>query len=170
MLTFPRARNRTARSAPFAAAIALALLVSGCSPSQAAAPSAPASAPQGGSGAQSGSDHAFVEWQLKLAACVREQGVDFPDPTSAAGQDVSLPADMDAFLAASEACRAQIGPPPATHGRSPEQILEWDLALAACLRENGIPVDDPKIGESVRIPDGAPGTVLEQCFTEVGAS
>lgn len=170
MPTLTRARNRTCRSAPFAAAIALAFVVSGCSPSEPAAPSTPASAAQGGSGAQGGSDHAFVEWQLKLAACVREHGVDFPDPTSAAGQDFSLPDDMDAFLAASEACQAEIGPPPATHGRSPEQILERDLAFAACLRENGILVDDPKLGESVRIPDGAPGTVVEQCFTEVGAS
>ena len=98
---------------------------------------------------------------LAFTECMREHGVDMPDPQLGEGGgvvfevpaggddgDVVGPDDED-FREADEACRhllegAGIGP--GTGGELPEEIQEAMLAFAECMREQGIDMPDPGAG------------------------
>ncbi|MEU4362423.1 hypothetical protein [Promicromonospora sp. NPDC023987] len=125
----------------------------------------------GGTGSDT-SSQSFDDYQLAFASCMRDQGVDMPDPNS----DGSIEAQAgDGFMEAAEACQAELGEPPAAPGAGPqkseeEQRAEW-LKIAACFRDNGHDVPDPGPGESITIPMDAPEAVLEECVPEgIGGS
>lgn len=116
-------------------------------------------------GGQSSSADSFEDYQLAFAECMREHGIDMPDPS---GDGMKVPAvkDMDAFTAASEACQKKLGQPPVAEGgptKSDEEQLAEMVAIAECFREHGVEVPDPKPGEVVSIPMDAPSDVLETC-------
>ncbi len=102
---------------------------------------------------------------LDYTACMREHGVDMPDPQIAGGSFVmefettangepstgSL-GDMfgEEFMAAEEACSSLLGA--MTSGRDPQaeaEIMEAMLAHADCMREQGIDMPDPNFGDGV---------------------
>lgn len=92
----------------------------------------------------------------KFAACMREHGVDLPDPEPGAPVRIGGPgADQDVLREAMDACRSLMpngGEPPKL---SPED-LEKARAMAACMREHGVdvPDPDPEGGGAVRIRPG----------------
>lgn len=114
--------------------------------------SSPASEPGGvDSEASADSDPA-----LKYAQCMRENGVpNFPDPvdgrimvTPESGLDPNSPA----FQAAQEACQ-DYAPQGLGEGGGPSPEMEEQvLAVAQCMRENGIDFPDPDLsGGAVRM-------------------
>lgn len=112
------------------------------------------------------------DYQLAFASCMREQGVDMPDPNP----DGSIEAQSgDAFMEAAEVCQDELGKPPAPSGGGPsmsdeEQRAEW-LEIAACFRDNGIDVPDPGTGETLTIPMDVPEEVFEECAPDgIGGS
>jgi hypothetical protein len=92
---------------------------------------------------------------LDFAKCMREHGIDFPDPQfngdggmvfSAGGEAGSAP-DKDKMDAAQKACqpimdKAQANMPPPDPKELEEQ-KEQILAFAKCMREHGIDFPDP---------------------------
>ena len=95
---------------------------------------------------------------LEFARCMREHGVDMPDPQFDGGGGVMIQAggagdaiDPEQLEAANEACepimekvRGEFEPP------DPEQLAEMKeeaLEFAQCMREHGIDMPDPEFGE-----------------------
>lgn len=145
------------------AAPALAMALLACSPD--AAPTAgasgdltasdPGATPGASSGAPAGApsdadrNAARDAYDLALAGCIRDQGVDVADPAPGEGITESGPE----VEAAASACVAVVGPPP-TYQFTPAEdqaLHEGYLALAACLRERGYDVADPAPGEAIAI-------------------
>ncbi|WP_116952262.1 hypothetical protein [Jiangella endophytica] len=83
---------------------------------------------------------------LAFAACMRDQGIDLPDPTGEGGlrdafQGIVGSYDAEAIQAAMEACEDQL---PTQLAEQRDQAMDEDtqLALAECLREQGVDVPD----------------------------
>lgn len=160
---------RRARATLTAALLAPVLLfgVAACSPQQ----EDPASAPETGT-----SDTPFFDWQLAFAECMRDEGVDVPDPenSSMGGMAVDSSIDMAAFQAAAEVCRTELGEPPAPseseRSDMEQDALVWLREAAECYRENGYDMADPKLGESPDFPTDAPQEIVEECGGAAGAT
>ena len=108
----------------------------------------------------------FEDYQLAFADCMREHGIDVPDPSSDGSIQAQAIDDMSAFTEASEACQEKLGQPPVPEGgptKSDEERLAEMVEMAECFREHGIEVPDPKAGETITIPMDAPEDVLEAC-------
>ena len=119
-----------------------------------------------GSGAKSQDDKAF-EGALKYAKCMREHGIDMPDPQRVGSGGIKQtmkgnPGSRAKMDAANKDCQKymQIG-----GGRAPsaaEQAKAKDamLAYAKCMRDNGVDMPDPKFSNSgggVTFQLGGPG-------------
>ena len=105
------------------------------------------------------------EAALEFAGCMRDEGIDFPDPTLAADGSVDFgfgpgsgppPFDPDApaFQDALDVCS------PLVEGASflPSdgdlvQLEDTLLEVAACLRDQGIDVDDPDLSQGLAGPE-----------------
>jgi hypothetical protein len=94
------------------------------------------------------------EAALNFARCMREQGIDMPDPQI--GEDGTIvqdapDGDRDELRAAQRACRRYRdggGRAPSVEEREEQQeMLERAVAYAQCMREEGIDVPDPTTGE-----------------------
>ena len=162
---------RTARLAAAALTIPLLLSVLAACGTADDTPDAGSSA-GGGAGGETESSQSMEDYQLAFASCMRDQGIDMPDPN----EDGSIQAQKsDGMMEASEACEAELGAAPAAPGDGPqksdeEQRAEW-LEIAACFRDNGLDVPDPGPGESLTIPMDAPEAVFEECAPEgIGGS
>lgn len=120
----------------------------------------------GPEGQQTGTFETFEEYQLAFAECMRGMGIDMDDPNNG-GQSITQ-AD-DAFLEAADACRSEIGEPPAREnstdnkGPSTETLREEHLEIAECLREHGVDVPDPAPGEDLAIPSDVPADAFDTC-------
>ena len=98
---------------------------------------------------------------LEFARCMRENGVDMPDPDTSGGPGVvtfkasgsasagtKIDADGDTFQKAHEACKdlmGDVGP----INMTPEQQQEMQdqaLAFSRCMREHGVNMPDPTFG------------------------
>ncbi|GHF21842.1 hypothetical protein GCM10017786_64950 [Amycolatopsis deserti] len=80
-----------------------------------------------------------------FAKCMREHGVDMPDPkTDGGGINVTVPEGVDRQKAeeATEACKGLLPNAGAPKAISPED-LDRQRQLAKCLREHGVNVPDP---------------------------
>jgi hypothetical protein len=107
----------------------------------------------------------FREAALKHARCMRQHGIDMPDPTFGGGTnkdeiELQRPAGgKQAFQRAEDACRKYLD---AVRGPelSPEQEREFRenaLRHARCMREHGIDLPDPTFSEGrvqMRLPNG----------------
>ncbi|MGY0539564.1 hypothetical protein ACW14X_18780 [Nocardioides sp. YJ-D4] len=122
-----------------------------------------------GSSASPSANAEDVEQQwLDFAACMRENGVDMPDPEFTEDGGVRIqgqggkgampdPEVRDKAMKACEDKRPEggIGGP-----RDPEEVQEMQdrvLEFAACMRENGVNVPDPDFsggGVMMRMPEG----------------
>ena len=108
----------------------------------------------GASGGKSRSEKAF-EGALKYAKCMRDHGIDAPDPQRVGSGGIKMsmkggPTNKAKMDAANEDCQKymQIG-----GGRAPsaaEQAKAKDamLAYAKCMRDNGVDMPDPKFSNS----------------------
>ena len=127
----------------------------------------------GGAGA-AGDDPAASRQQmrdaaLKFAQCMREHGIDMPDPKPGGGIQLTLPrgktpAEADA---ADKACRKYLDKvkPPQMSEEQQKQFRDAALANARCMREHGIDMPDPTFGAdgtaSIRIGSGKGRTGLD---------
>lgn len=105
------------------------------------------------------------EFQLAFAECMREQGIDMPDPGSGGSQ---IEAGSGAgFQEAAATCFDKLGEPPAGSGgaRPSEEQHQIFLDMAACFREHGLDVPDPAPGESLTVPMDAPQELFDECAT-----
>ena len=90
---------------------------------------------------------------LAYTKCMREHGVDIPDPKPGArGLSITPPkgtppSTMDA---ADEACRKHLEAikPPEMSEEEKREFREAALAHARCMREHGIDIPDPTFGEN----------------------
>jgi hypothetical protein len=102
---------------------------------------------------------------LAFARCMRQHGIDMPDPTfngNAITQKLkrgpgSKGPDDPKFKAAQQACKQYL-----PNGGAPEKVdpQRWQqlLAFARCMRQHGINMPDPKPGGGIEIK-GGPGGV-----------
>ncbi|HEX2110236.1 MAG TPA: hypothetical protein VHF67_01670 [Gaiellaceae bacterium] len=91
------------------------------------------------------------EGALKFAQCMREHGIDHPDPDENGLFRIEPEQGLDPqsakFREASEACEkylAEMGPPPELSEEDRKNMQEQMLAFAKCMREQGIDMPDPK--------------------------
>jgi hypothetical protein len=93
------------------------------------------------------------EAQLKFAECMREQGIDFPDPGSGEGGAGPVKVGGDAtpeeLRDAERACaelREDIEPPELSEEQR-QEFKDAALAHARCMREQGVDFPDPTFSE-----------------------
>jgi hypothetical protein len=109
---------------------------------------------------------------VEFAECMREHGIDMPDPQVGEGGMVVIggvggdgppsEAEMDEMAAAQEACQSILEEVRGSMPRpDPEQLAEMQeqaLEFAECMREHGIDMPDPQFSEdggvTQRIGDG----------------
>jgi hypothetical protein len=102
----------------------------------------------------------FKQMALAYARCLRQHGIDMPDPKfDAAGHmAMQLPSgagpDDPKFEAADQACK-QYAPSGEPEKVDP-QLQQQMLAYARCMRQHGINIPDPKPGEGINV-DGSKG-------------
>ena len=93
-----------------------------------------------------------MDQRLKLARCMREHGVDMPDPKPGQdGQAVAIDGNgvsPQQFAKAMEACRSVAGIP-APKPLSQEE-KDRQLEYARCMREHGVNMPDPTFGSGAR--------------------
>jgi hypothetical protein len=130
----------------------------------AAAAAAVAAAGCGGSGPKgaSGGEQPDDAKQLAFARCMREAGIDFPDPTPGAGarpDAIRIPRSVPPkrFLQIEQACRRSSGirtkvPSAAEQARFRDDALKF----ARCMRAHGVDLPDPQMS-----PDGG-GIVIQK--------
>lgn len=148
------------------AMIALAAMLAACT-ATAAAPSVASLDDPATSGAPGSSPSPSAmtpqDAALAYARCMRENGVDMPDPVVSTDGDGSVSIGQsrpdggpsiskDDFREAEQTCRhlmeaamPEAGPPLSA------EDMDKMLAFAQCMRENGIPMEDPSADGGVRI-------------------
>ena len=176
----------TTRTATLAAAFAVLLLAmaavaSGCGSSStddgvAALDDAPASTAGDGDGNgtqdEAATDEDPQEAALEWASCMREHGIDVPDPRVGEdgrieirpGTGMRLERDGDDFREAREACGTPFGdsgPPPLSEEQR-EELQETMLEFAKCMREHGVDIPDPDFsGGGGVFRAGGPGSGID---------
>jgi hypothetical protein len=107
----------------------------------------------GGSSDEGGeeTEASFDDAQVEFAECMRENGVDFPDPSSGEegpGAFTDIDTDTPEFEAANEECGSIIEDA-IPEGDLPDQAELEDqiLELTQCLRDKGFDVPDQQIGD-----------------------
>jgi hypothetical protein len=108
------------------------------------------------------------EAQVKFAECMRENGVDIPDPKPGEGQRIRVGPDSgidpEEFEEASKACekyREDIRPQLSEEEQ--QEFKERALEFARCMREHGVDMPDPTFDSNggVKIQAG-PGRGLDR--------
>jgi hypothetical protein len=145
--------------------LALALAVTGCAPAAGGDDDGGVASLQG-AGASEAADPSEEgseavdreEAQLAHAECMREHGVDFPDPGEG---PVQIDGSSEEMREADEACahlREDIEPPELSNEQR-EEFKDAALEHARCMREHGIDFPDPTFGEDggaqIRIRPGS---------------
>ncbi|GLU88745.1 hypothetical protein [Agromyces sp. NBRC 114283] len=132
-----------------ASLVAFATLLSACS----AAPGGDGAAENGGALENSTFEQQYDDWRLKYDACMKKAGVELPKPAEAGddsgdGEAMTLDAgtiDFDAFQAADEDCRGEVGDPPVDpDAPTAQELYEQQLVFAKCMREAGYDYADPE--------------------------
>lgn len=146
--------------AGFAAAAAILVALAGC-----AAPAetgAPTSTPGGKGAAVSDADFSAARdaYDLKLAQCLRDKGLDVKDPQPGQGIQESSPEINEA----ASTCMSEIGDPPTVASpQSDAEILSTYLKWADCFRDAGFEVTEPVSGQAFVVPEDASAEVLAAC-------
>ena len=108
-------------------------------------------------------EQSIQDWQVSYASCMRQEGVDVPDPGKDGNQAVPATEDSPLQIAANKTCLEKIGEPPVGDKEtSPEEVGEGALDTNKCLRENGVDVKDPAAGEMTVLPDVSQD-ILDKC-------
>lgn len=104
---------------------------------------------------------------LDFAACMRDNGIDMPDPEAGPGglqtamSDAIASYDRDVLFSALEECRDLL--PSQTVQRAESVDSETELAFAECLREQGLDVPDDVFTSGV--PDDIDPDQLSEAMT-----
>jgi hypothetical protein len=102
--------------------------------------------------------------ELKFASCMREEGIDMPDPSADGKRVFKVGGDSgispEEFERASKACeKYRKGIRPELTEEEQQEFKENALAHARCMREHGIDFPDPTFdaegGARVRLPGGS---------------
>jgi hypothetical protein len=113
--------------------------------------------------------------QLDFARCMRDQGLDFPDPTADADgnlrfQPPSGDIDQDAFREGAEACQEYLPAGGELLDPDDPEVQDAQLEFAQCMRDEGIDVPDPQAGQEpgpgsveIDMDDPAVQAALEEC-------
>lgn len=83
---------------------------------------------------------------LDFAQCMREQGIDMPDPDPNGAMVYGGRADFEAFEAAAEECDPTLEGAYGSFDATPEleaEMRDAELAMSRCMREHGIDMPDP---------------------------
>ena len=94
----------------------------------------------------------FREAALKFAKCMREHGVDMPDPQPGQGGRITLggpgtgPQDKSKMDAAQKGCQKILESvkPPEMSAEQEQKFKDQALKFARCMREHGIDMPDPQ--------------------------
>jgi hypothetical protein len=141
------------------AVVALAVLAAGCGGSSSSGSgvaviedsASPASDADSSGGTTQAGQEDFQQAALDYAECMRENGIDVPDPDFSGGGGGGLfgpnsdidPDDPD-FQAAQEECGDIIqGSAPQISEEQQQALEDTLLEFAQCMRENGVDVPDP---------------------------
>ena len=104
---------------------------------------------------------------LKFARCMREHGIDVPDPKTDEDGGIQIggpgvkPGSPEKLGRAQEACEKQVDAiaPPKLSAEEKAKVREESLAHARCMREHGLDFPDPQFSEDggamVRIGPGS---------------
>ncbi|MGG7510465.1 hypothetical protein [Plantibacter sp. YIM 135249] len=118
------------------------------------------------SGAEQTDQQAYEAWELKLNACMKEQGYDLPAPGADRGNGVDV-GDEAVFKEAMTACTEKIGDPPGGTGEITQSDQEDMLKMMQCLRDKGYDVQDPKDG-NITFPQGISAEDQKECGEALG--
>jgi hypothetical protein len=101
-------------------------------------------------------------YDLELAGCLREKGLDVKDPQPGQGIQESSPE----INAAASKCMAELGDPPsvALSKADEAEMRKVQLEQAACLRDKGYDVKDPSPQEALTVPEDATQEDVDACF------
>jgi hypothetical protein len=115
-------------------------------------------------------DQQMRDAQLKFARCMREHGIEMPDPKPGQhGMELRVRAGTspEKVGAADKACRKYMDkfkPPPMSEAQQ-KRFRDAALANARCMREHGIDIPDPTFGAdgtaTIKIGKGAGGGRLD---------
>lgn len=95
--------------------------------------------------------------QLAFAECMRDQGIDMPDPETAGGAGGGTVRiggsgeNRDKFQAAMEECDHFLEQAGAFRGEPDPEMLDKMLEFAGCMREHGIDMPDPQADGGIMI-------------------
>jgi hypothetical protein len=97
---------------------------------------------------------------LEYARCMREHGVDFPDPVNGRLEFRNERGDDEKVQEAQQACQEILrDAAPAINEEQEAEMREAALAFAKCMREHGIDMPDPTFPEGggtlMRMPKGS---------------
>ena len=157
------ANSRTA-----AAGLLLLTALAACS-ANAAGPSGVATlestAPNGEASAQPSASLDPDAARLAFAECMRDEGIDMPDPETASGPGGgggfaigTADGDPDEFDAALEACEHFLEQAAGERREIDPEMQDRMLEFASCMREHGIPMPDPNTDGVMRIQRDSSGT------------
>jgi hypothetical protein len=104
---------------------------------------------------------------LDFARCMREHGIDMPDPDTSGGGGIvkfgasasasvagtKIDAEMEKFEAADKACRDLLGDagPQTMDPKQQQEMQDQALAFSRCMREHGIDMPDPNFTGEGRV-------------------
>ena len=145
----------------------------------------------GGGGDRAADQSRFEDAALEYAQCMRDHGIDMPDPQFDDGK-VTIgggpragggAAGEDEFRAADEACHSIMDDAAPEMELTPEEQAEMQdkmLAMAQCMRERGHDMPDPQVADGGGFKVGGPGAEgmdlddpdfqadMEDCSREAG--
>lgn len=128
-----------------------------------------------GTGGEPGQESETQQVLLSYAECMRDNGVSMPDPVEGDAGSMYEGVDQEsaAFSAADAACgpilQGVVDERESQNGEDQAKQHEEMLALAQCLRDNGIDVPDPvpgadkPFGDSLDRTDPAVAQALDAC-------
>jgi hypothetical protein len=103
----------------------------------------------GGPGGGKSNREEMEQYALRNAECLRQHGVDVPDPKPGQGLRMdNRDVNPEEFERAQRACEKELGKPPALELSEEEQreFREAALKFSRCMRAHGIDMSDPKFG------------------------
>jgi hypothetical protein len=114
---------------------------------------------QGSNGSSGAGSKDYKAAALEYARCLREHGVDLPDPVNGRFEFRSQRGDQEKLEQAQRACQdiLQDAAPPISEEEEAE-MREAALEFAECMREHGVDMPDPQFKEGggtlMRMPKG----------------
>ncbi|QFG20709.1 hypothetical protein [Actinomadura sp. WMMB 499] len=115
----------------------------------------------GGEGATAAPSESMAaeDAQLEFARCMRENGVDVPDPGTGDGGETRFGKDVDRgrLERALEKCQSWLQAGGVLPDLADPEVRDRYVKFAQCMREHGVDVPDPGPDGRLELPTGAVG-------------